>query len=404
MNYNQTIYDPTKTLIITGDSNLSKTTTINALLQTNFYTASGTNKTIITTIFKFSDEYSLNLTDKNQKYNNIEDLTNAYNNASQENNIFDCNILVTLKTDCIKDLVIIDTIGKSLKYPSDKLDSKILELQKIYPNNLIIELVKQPNQNCFTTVKTCKNKIYIVAFADMIDYAQDENLECIHSEFLDMIDSKKMFFNSNVQNDKIITIKNKFVRHYGLNTVDELFNTICNSFDDKIKVKTIDMLEEDSIIKHAKSIHEIENALYYYNNDYLMQEFKKYVNIQKYVSNEKMYKICDMALDEMNSKENVKGYGPKRLCDILISHFKNNSFIFDRHMINFLENTKFINIKNKMYNEVFKLSRTFTNNTKEHLFVITKKILFENIKSDEEDEDEDEDEELDNPAKKIKLN
>jgi hypothetical protein len=375
MNYTKTIYNPTKTLIIIGDANLSKTSTINAFLQTNFC-AQNETKTKITTIFKFDNTYSLILPNKSQIFNNIEDLTIAYNNIIFEDEIDDIDIIVNLNNNRIKNLIMIDTIGKSLDYPSLKLENKILKLKNLYPNNLTIELIKQPYQNC---LRTCENKIYILGFADLIDYTKDKILEDIHFQYLDMIHNKKLYLNSNVHYDKTFTIKNEFVRCYGLNTTDKLFDTICNSFEDKIKVKQLEFLSEDPNIINAESIDDLKNALYYYNNDFLSNKFERIIDIKNFISANKMYKICKNAINDMKSKQNTRGIGIKKLQKILISHFKNNSRLFDSNMIELLKNNNLIGLETKMYDEVKKRSKNFTNITMTHLLTKRDEILLANV-------------------------
>ncbi len=380
------IYDPTQTFILCGDTNAGKTSMINNFLQNitntkcNFYAESMSNTTKITTVFHLkSNEY--NFVYNGQEYgqknaiDTFEKIQECYNKVSKECQIDhdgNCHIYIKEGNDNIN---IIDTIGKSSIMTHEKFDVKLKEITEYYPNHMLIHLSRMPNYDIMKSTKD----IYVLTHSDLIDYEFDDSLENTHYEFIDKIKNKKLYMYSNTKPTCENKIKDTNVIFYGNEKCYEMIaNMYFNNHSEmeNVKTKNIADIEFDKDLHNAKCIGDIKKALYYYNNQNLIDFVKNYINENKLADLKYMNDLYQKAVDDRESKSCIAGNGNKRLMQILHSHFDFNceSPKFAKLIIDF--GNECINNNKKMLNKNFVL---FDKHNKDEIkklsLKFTKKVL-----------------------------
>ena len=153
------LYSTTPTLILSGNTSNAKTTTINSLLKNlvnlkcDFYTDVRKNSTKITTIFHFNSEINkLELfneknilvseesfqSENESEQNGFEEMISRYNENTTSHDIINGEFHVYIKTNKLRDIILIDTIGISNQHVESKHAEVMTKLKKYYINHIML--------------------------------------------------------------------------------------------------------------------------------------------------------------------------------------------------------------------------------------------------------------------------
>ena len=279
------LYNPSKTYIFIGESNVGKTTTLNSILSSclqkkiNFFTKNELNATKITTIVHLNQDLnnkfklliksiSSNNIYFNNEYDTFEELISAYNNASEKESKYYDNFayiyIPNNNTSQEENIILIDVIGKTLDYPD--YDKYINKIKNIYPNNICINVIKDLNLYTFDA-----NCINLVSHADKINYNDDKTMMVKHKCFIPYIKSK-LFFISNVIIESLnLELDDNNIEIFHKNNMYNIFNFLLDKFTYKIS----DITDINSFkLSPNKSYDDLKNYIKSYNNIEIYNQFK----------------------------------------------------------------------------------------------------------------------------------
>lgn len=360
------LYNPNLTIIFTGDTNTGKTTTFNTLvkkwtkLDCNFYCESGQNKTKITTIFHFcSNEYALKYNGMYNTYETFDKLQTGYNDASKNGSIDtdDINFCYVFIKEGKQKINFIDTIGKSQLVTSSYFDSLMKSINKQFPNNINICLIRTPTRD----LNFNDNIFYVIMFADLIDYITDKTIEDIHYDFYNQLENKLFFYSNNqVKTNKII--KTKEVTFHGYDSLHEMLNKMIEISQKQliIPTKNVYNLQNDDAFKKAMSVDDVLNLLNEYNDKLLYNTAENYINSNNLLTIKEMNDIYQNAITDRENHR-IPGFGLTRLTQIVRSNFEKGCYnreFFDK-MIKECNNyiAKNSNNTTNKYFEIFDMQR-----------------------------------------------
>jgi hypothetical protein len=269
-----TIYNPISAIVIIGDTNNGKSSTINTLLSSllnfnvNFYTSNQNNSTKTLTIFNFSQDnrYRIITAHEHKFYNNFNELENNYNTASLNlsNYYIDNPTEIYLPSDIKYNFVLIDIIGKSIdnEYLYNQQNEYI---NKNYPNNIKIYTTKEINMDII------KNEHILITHADKIDYNINKTTETIHYIIKERFINNTINFISN-KNDNIneLKIKDIIIKVLNKNNIKEYILNIVS------KIKHIELLNIENYLEYMSNIkwsniEDIKKHIYKFNNTVLLE-------------------------------------------------------------------------------------------------------------------------------------
>lgn len=318
------LFDITNTIILTGDTNKGKTSTLNTLLSVatdrniNFITENKINTTKGCTVVKFhsDNKYKIDYKNESNEYENIEELIQRYNKVTSEINIFFDNIItIYISTPIITlhNITIIDCVGKTLE--NNNYYTKQLEyIDNNFPNNIKVFVTTE------LSVEICeKYKFILLTYADEIDERKKN----------DNIQYKSLFKNNNINyisnidtNIENIVLDTESISVYTKknNNIKELWDIL----NGKIEEQKFKISKEDIY-------NELENKCFD-SKENLLQIIRKSndKNIYNYFNS--LYdnkKIID------NNKLNEKTSEFLKIIDLLKKDY--NSFRIGNHCVNALK-------------------------------------------------------------------
>jgi len=404
------IYDPIFTLYITGDSNTGKTTTFNNFIsahfkiKSDFYANTGINKTKITSVFHFgSNIYGIANSKSLEdccygltEFNSLEELINAYNNASLSEHIYTdgllCHIFIKVGTK----VNIIDTIGKSNLINNEQHTELINKIKTLYPNYIHMNLIRTPTRDLDFSGK-CIN---VVTFSDTFDYTKDPTLEDTHFGFMEQIEKKYLIFLNNKDVKCFKNIKNKQVQIYGKDNIIDIIGC-AESMRSKtfIVPKNINNLMEDLELKNANCVGEFIKILSQYNNLKLYEKTKTFTLINNFISLDKMNDIFSSIATDREEKQGP-GNGLVKLIQIMKSHIgKKNKWVdkivsnkCDDYIKNYKSSMKnFNDFDKQIFKKLKEISYYFVKKLLNYVYKITEEFLTNKqftTKSNEKSNDE----------------
>ena len=264
-----TIYNSTNAIVIIGDTNNGKSSTINTMLSSllntniNFYTSNQNNSSKTLTIFNFNQDNKYKIDDN--IYNNIEELENKFNNviSTLDNYHTEYVINVDLYSEIKYNFVIIDIIGKSID--NEYIYNEQIKYINInYPNNIKIYTTKEIN------IDITKNEYILITHADKINYSLNKTTEIIHYSLMERYKNNTIKFISNkdsnideikINNFKIDVLNKQNIKKY-------IFNILS-------KIKHINELKIENYLNYMSKIkwthiNDIKKHIYKFNNNLLL--------------------------------------------------------------------------------------------------------------------------------------
>jgi GTP-binding protein EngB required for normal cell division len=268
-----TIYNSINAIIIIGDTNNGKSSTINTMLSSllnidvNFYTSNQNNSTKTLTIFNFNQDniYRIITAHDNKLYSNFKELEKEYNNASSNlpNYYIERPTEIYLSSIIRYNFVIIDIIGKSIDNEYI-YNEQFKYINTNYPNNIKIYTTKEINMDII------KNNYILITHADKINYSLNETTETIHYLIKEkFIDNTINFISNKDHNINEIKIKDIIIKVLNKNNINEYILNIVS------KIKHIKELNINNYLNYMSNIrwshtNDIEKHIYKFNNKVLL--------------------------------------------------------------------------------------------------------------------------------------
>lgn len=325
------IFDPTTTLIVTGDTNHGKTTFINNLTGCDFYTESGNNKTKILTIFHHKSEnygsvivpltdYPIDVKNASFTFESLDQLTTWYNTESTRVGItrdFICHVFLKGGDN----VNIVDTIGKSDQFNSEDHNRTMERIKKLYPNNINVNLIKLvPTRNL-----DYSESINVITFADLINFETDPTSEDTYNNFIDEFRSQRLLFFSNKNDQSQITIKNTTIKVYGKDNVSDVADIAFELSNLYTTVTPLEDIYTDQQLNDAQCVTKFMDGLIKYNNLELYNEVNNFVRENDLPPLDAMMRSQEEIIKDRQSKQRP-GVGPHRLIEIIKSHTINTKW------------------------------------------------------------------------------
>lgn len=297
------LYNTEKAIVIIGDTNNGKSSTINTILSSllytdiNFYTSNKINASKTVTIFNFTRENIYKIVENNieHKFKDIRELETTYNRViSNLKDSYDKPVNIYLHSNNIRyDFVIIDIVGKTINNEIF-YNSQIKWIDKNYPNNLKLYTTKNIN------IDICSNKYIIITHVDKIDYSIDETLEEIHYSLKNRFLDNTIKFISNIDDtfSKLI-IKDIELDVLTKNNIrDYIFDLLSNI--EEIKILEIDNFLEYMLNIKWTNLDEIIIHISKFNNKILLNIIVNELNnLESNEITENKIKLFNEAINEM---------------------------------------------------------------------------------------------------------
>ena len=253
-NMDNVLYSTKKCIILCGNSNEGKTTTLNTMISgitkrnVNFIAHNSVNTTTIITIVHFTEKTDAMMTithnnDITQHFPmmTIDELLNTYNTEVIKHrniNFVDvCNIYIPiniLESDIadLTNLCFVDTYG--LAYDNiSTYQNQMYTITNIYPFHVFLNVCRDINLSYFLSHDMHKYK-YVITHADLLDYEKDATLCTKHSSLIPNL-NKNVFFVSNIENppDKL-KLDNKIISIYTNKNISNLVHIVLKYINNNV--------------------------------------------------------------------------------------------------------------------------------------------------------------------------
>ena len=388
--------------ILTGESNVGKTTIANNILSRvlqediNLLVSNSLNTTKFITIINFYEGRDYGIEVKNidddiinfYSYKTIQELIKQYNDISNLHEVVDnllVHILIPIPNNELEllNIIFIDIIGKTLNI--EKYDNIIKLLKKKYPNNILLNINKDLNHDTFK-----KDMINIITHADIIDYNNDNTMMIKHKEFINYIE-EKIFFITNQQNINKIKLDKILIKVYDKYNLIDIFiklyinksKLVLNNFDDIVLRLTFPV----ELYKLKNEIYMCNNKLIY--NIFISECIKfNILNMDSVLSNLEEFRV--EYTNKLNNKISGDGNGIgffvqelKQYLEKINKPYKNKiNYIINNRLSYYTNLSRLINNNNLLFREIKKNINIINEDTLKIIFINIKNniITFNNVK------------------------